>query len=92
MSDKVSNGATSTTIRLIKVPSESALRVLREKMEQRICIKEKDFAVLQPYELPWYMQSDKCRKNKLGSIYECTLKGNDMYLCRVMNFDRISTY
>ena len=44
---------------------------------------------------PWYSTERKFRKTKLGSLYHCTLGKEEEeggLICRVMNYDRISTY
>lgn len=40
----------------------------------------------------WYSSEKKFLKYKLGTIYECTYEGRSDLLCRVMNYDRISSY
>jgi len=41
---------------------------------------------------PWYSSERKFLKQKLGRLYHCKLRGQEGSLCRVMNYDRISTY
>ena len=41
---------------------------------------------------PWYSSERKFLKTKLGRLYHCKLRGSDGSVCRVMNYDRISTY
>ena len=49
----------------------------------------------QPFVRPWYTSSSdkKFQKSKLGSLYHCEAKDGEVRgLCRVMDYDRISSY
>ena len=48
-----------------------------------------------PFTRPWYPADRKFLKSKLGALFHCTVcNGSDEkeVICRVMNYDRISTY
>lgn len=40
----------------------------------------------------WYPNDEKLRKGKLGSLYECRMGDQSTLICRVMQFERISSY
>lgn len=47
----------------------------------------------EPFVQPWYTFDRKFLKQKLGSLYHCTVKDSRAkVLCRVMEYDRISSY
>jgi hypothetical protein len=56
-----------------------------------LLVNKKDFQLLGAYSKPWY-SSDKDRKNRLGVLKKCTFKKKEGVLCRVIDFDRITTY
>ena len=41
---------------------------------------------------PWYPCERKFLKSKLGALFNCSIKDEADGLCRVMNYDRISSY
>ena len=58
-------------------------------------MKENQFTKGDAFTKPWYTNDRKYLKQKLGSLFQCKLKGSDesqQDLCRVMNYDRISSY
>jgi len=79
-----SNGAT--------VFSDTAIQQERSKLEEKLNLKESQFVKGDPFTKPWYPFERKFLKQKLGSLYHCTIKEEDDGLCRVMNYDRISSY
>jgi len=70
----------------------------KEKLQNAVASKltisnSKDFVKGNYFVKDWYPIDDKYRKIKLGSIYECKLKDQEAeMLCRVVTFDRISSY
>ncbi len=60
-------------------------------MEQAT-LKEDEVERGEPYVKAWYPVKTKFRKKKLGSFFHCQFKGQYECLCRVMNYDRISSY
>ena len=78
---------------LPSVPFDDAsIESMRTKLESKLIIKESELVKLKAFTKDWYSAGDKARKNKLGSIFECTMQNEPNYLCRVMNFERISSY
>lgn len=70
---------------------------MREKIQNAVAstltiTNAKDFSKREPFVKPWYPADDKLRKTKLGSIHECCLKSDSDMVCRVIKFDRISSY
>lgn len=62
-------------------------------MANKISIaKKKDFEKTEELVKPWYPKEEKIRNSKLGTIYNCKFQGQDTYVCRLMKFDRISSY
>lgn len=51
----------------------------------------KDLEKSDPFFRDWYPADEKAHKQKLGSIVKCKFKGEE-HLCRVITFDRISSY
>lgn len=71
--------------------------MMREKIQNAIAsmltiTNKKELVKSAPFTKPWYPADEKHRKSKLGSIYECSLKQESDLVCRVINFDRISSY
>ena len=61
-------------------------------IEQDLVIKEDQFSIGDPFETDWYPNQKKFLKYKLGAIFNCTYEGRSDLLCRVMEYDRISSY
>lgn len=72
--------------------SDTAVQQERQKLEEKLNLKESQFVKGDPFTKPWYPFERKFLKQKLGSLYHCTIKEEDDGLCRVMNYDRISSY
>lgn len=71
---------------------EKKINLLREHIAEKYTIAHKDFKKGEPFVREWYSQDEKFRKQKLGSIVTCKLLDDSDVLCRVMKFDRISSY
>jgi hypothetical protein len=64
----------------------------RELQEADLIVKEDQLQIGDPFEKAWYPNEKRHRKYKLGSIFNCTYEGRQDLLCRVMDYDRISSY
>ncbi len=69
----------------------------REKLQSIIAAKltiakKKDFEKLDLLVKAWYPNDEKFRKAKLGSLFQCRMPDRNELMCRVMTFDRISSY
>ena len=83
---KLTNNANS-------VFSDAALMKERNRLEKSLMLKDKDFDKGEVFERPWYPNERKFRKTKLGVLHQCTMSGREEgAICRVMNYDRISSY
>ena len=87
----------ASAIRLTNVAnnvfSDVAVQQERNKLENSLNVKEGQFGRGEQFERPWYSKERKFRKTKLGSLHHCTFKDIESgVLCRVMNYDRISSY
>lgn len=60
-------------------------------MEKLLNTNEKDFQLLEMFNKPWY-NTVKDKKNKLGFLYKCTFKKNENVICRMIVFERITSY
>ena len=80
-----------TTKKLVDL-DESKNRVLLEHIAEKYTIARKDVEKGEPFVKEWYPKDEKFRKQKLGSIFNCKQLEDTEVLCRVMKFDRISSY
>lgn len=66
---------------------------LRQDIEEKLLIKQKNFQILETLSRPWYSSNEKdsTRKHRLGVVHKATMNKKNV-LCRVINFDRITSY
>ena len=64
----------------------------RAKLEQSLTIKEAQFVKGEPFTRSWYPNDRKFLKSKFGALFHCQFKTQKACLCRVMHYDRISSY
>jgi hypothetical protein len=58
-----------------------------------LTVSSDDFELLDVYKTTGYGETEKARRTKLGSLFNCTLRDCDKpLLCRVMKFERITSY
>ena len=58
-------------------------------------MKENQFTKGEAFTKLWYPNDRKYLKQKLGSLFHCKFKNEESEpgnLCRIMNYDRISSY
>ena len=56
-------------------------------------LNKKQFLKKEPFVRRWYPTDRKFLKSKFGKLYHCEIKeGNEQGLCRVLEYDRISSY
>jgi len=82
-----------TKAQIMEQYSEQTILAEREQIEKSLVLQSGDTIIKgAPFEKGWYPNEKKFLKSKLGQIYECTYDGRSDLLCRVMNYDRISSY
>lgn len=72
--------------------SDQIIAQERQELENTLIIEKSSFKLGEIFTKPYYPADRKVRKQKLGSLYQVTFKDRPDCLCRVMNYDRISTY
>ena len=74
---------------------DGVLQQEKTKLEETLILNDNQITKGDPFTRPWYSSERKFLKQKLGAIFHCkvTIKGDTQEaLCRIMNYDRISTY
>lgn len=62
----------------------------RQELEEKLLIKPKNYQLLELFNKPWY--TDSVRKHKLGSFYRATMNKKSGVICRVITFERMTSY
>jgi hypothetical protein len=71
----------------------SEVEHVRAALEKKLIIEKDEFKLLEPYVKPWYPAGEKQRRTKLGQLFNCQFKEDKAAtVCRVMNFERITSY
>ena len=71
---------------------EALLQQEKSKLEEELTLKESQLVRGDAFTRPWYPCERKFLKTKLGSLFNCTVRNESDGVCRVMNYDRISSY
>lgn len=71
---------------------EDKVETYRTALESKIMVKPSEFTLKEAFERAWYPTSEKFLKSKLGRISLCDFAGSDSHICRVMKFERITSY
>lgn len=65
----------------------------RHNLESKILVKPEDFIIKEPFVRTWYTTQEKFLKTKLGRLSLCSFKDEERsHICRLMNFERITSY
>ena len=80
--------------RLIDTPFLNTEKVesVREALEKKVILDSDQFDLLSPFQSEWYPNNEKFLKTKLGKLFYCSYGTKRKHLCRVMQFQRITTY